>query len=89
MMNQEHNACIGPKQFLRLTDLLADFLARPCHNTDTVTTLRRTPIYPSITLNGCLPTVNGVSYCSWADALAAKAAGVTYLTLDLFGGEVA
>lgn len=56
-------------------------------NNDTVTTLRRTPVYPSITINGCLPTVNGVSYYSWAEALAAKAAGVTYTTRDLFGRE--
>lgn len=59
------------------------------NNNDTVTTLRRTPFYPSITLNGCLPTVNGVSYYSWADALAAKAAAVTYITTDLFGRAVA
>ena len=59
------------------------------NNTDTVTTIRRTPFYPSITLFGCLPTVNGVFYYSWADALAAKAAGVTYRTLDVFGREVA
>ena len=56
---------------------------------NTFTSIRRTPIYPSITLNGCLPTVNGVSYYSWAEALAAKAAGVTYITTDLFGREVA
>jgi hypothetical protein len=56
---------------------------------NTVTSLRRTPIYPSITLNSSLPTVNGVSYYSWAEALAAKAAGVTYTTTDLFGMEVA
>ena len=55
---------------------------------DTVTTLRRTPVYPSIVLNGCLPTVNGVPYYSWADALAAKAAAVIYITRDLFGREV-
>jgi hypothetical protein len=56
---------------------------------NTFTSIRRTPIYPSITLNGCLPTVNGISYYSWPDALAAKAAAVTYITTDIFGREVA
>jgi hypothetical protein len=54
-------------------------------NDDTITSLRLTPIYPSITLVGSLPTVNGVSYYSWTEALAAKAAGVTYITTDIFG----
>jgi len=53
-----------------------------------LTSIRRTPIYPSITLVGSLPTVNGVSYYSWAEALAAKAAGVYYLNLDIFGRVV-
>jgi hypothetical protein len=55
---------------------------------ETVTSLRRTPIYPSITLNDSLPTVNGVSYYSWTEALAAKAAAVTFITVDLFGRAV-
>jgi hypothetical protein len=41
-------------------------------NDDTITSLRLTPIYPSITLVGSLPTVNGVSYYSWTEALAGE-----------------
>lgn len=56
---------------------------------NTVTTPRRTPIYPSVTLTGCRPTVNGVSYDTWAEALAAKFAAVTYRTVDIYGREEA
>ncbi len=56
-------------------------------NNNSATTLSRRPIYPSITLVCSLPTVNGVSYYSWADALAAKAAGVTYHAVDIYGRE--
>lgn len=53
--------------------------------TDDDLVLRRQAIFPSVTLVGSLPTVNGISYYSWQEALDAKAAGVTYALVDIFG----
>lgn len=54
-----------------------------------ISALRRIPVYPSITLNAYgNPTVLGVSYMLWSDALEAKRANVEYITVDIFGQRV-
>jgi hypothetical protein len=57
-------------------------------NNETVTRLRRIPVFPALTLVGSRPTVLGVSYDTYAEALAAKEANVEYITVDIFGREV-
>ncbi len=50
-----------------------------------VTILRKVPVFPSATLVNGLPTVCGVSYYTWADAIQAKRRNVEYIWIDLFG----
>jgi len=45
------------------------------------------PIYPALCLVDGRPTVNGVSYDTYAEALQAKESGVRYVRLDVFGAE--
>ena len=53
-----------------------------------ISRLRKVPIFPSATIVNGLPTVNGVSYYCWSDAIAAKKANVEYIWIDIFGRRV-
>ena len=58
------------------------------HQQEIATAHRRVPVYPAITLiDGC-PSVNGVKYQSWGDALRAKEGLVEWYWVDVFGAIV-
>ena len=46
---------------------------------------RTVPVFPSLTIDRGFPTVNGIRYWTFADALEAKRKAVEYWTIDLFG----
>ena len=50
-----------------------------------ISILRRVPVFPSLEIVRGFPTVNGVRYCTFSEALEAKRRGVEYIWIDIFG----
>ncbi len=61
--------------------------AQPNGEREYLPILRKMPIFPAATLVNGLPTVNGVSYYTWSEAIEAKRRNVRYIWIDLFGIE--